>query len=59
MVVAQCQMRKFSAISWQEQVIYQRDDDEVHYVLDNTLNWIFIMHVAVTPIGHIVLIPKK
>jgi hypothetical protein len=26
--------RNFSAISWQEQVNFQRDDDEVRFVLD-------------------------
>ena len=31
----------FSAISWQEQVIYQWDDDEVRFVLDRS--WIFIV----------------
>jgi hypothetical protein len=24
----------FSAISWREQVTFQRDDDDVHFVLD-------------------------
>jgi len=27
--------KPFSAISWQEQVTFQRDDDEVRFVLDH------------------------
>ena len=33
-IVVQCQIRNFSTISWREQVNFQRDDDEVHFVLD-------------------------
>jgi hypothetical protein len=32
-----------SAISWQEQVSFWRDDDDVCFVLAITLSWIFIV----------------
>ena len=32
-IVVRCQLSKFSAISWREQINFQRDDDEVHFVL--------------------------
>jgi hypothetical protein len=28
------QLRNFSAISWQEQINFQRDDDEIRFVLE-------------------------
>jgi len=31
-----------SVIQWQEQVSFQWDDDEAHFVLDQMLSWIFI-----------------
>jgi len=44
-IVVQCQLGKFSAISWQELVNFQWGDDVVHIVLDlYTLRWIFIAH---------------
>jgi hypothetical protein len=57
----------FSAISWQEQVNFQWDDDEVRFVLDKHAELDFYSdgslkqqsagtHVA--PLGHIILIPS-
>ena len=57
-----------SAISWREQVTFQRDDDEVRFVLDQHAELdIYIAsslkqqsadrHVA--PLGHIILIPSR
>ena len=34
MIVVQCQLSKFSAISWREQVNFLLNDDEVCFVLD-------------------------
>ena len=59
---------QFSAISWREQVSLWRNDDDVHFVLDqnteldfysaNTLNQQSAgRHVA--PLGHIILIPSQ
>jgi len=33
-IVVKRQLSNCSAISWREQVNFQRDDDEVHFVLD-------------------------
>jgi hypothetical protein len=33
-IVVLCQLDNFSAMSWQEQVNFQWDDDEFHFVLD-------------------------
>ena len=32
--VAKCQMTNISALSWQEQVTFQWDDDDVCFILD-------------------------
>ena len=32
-IVVYCQLSNFSAVSWQKQVNFQGDDDEVHFVL--------------------------
>jgi hypothetical protein len=34
MIVVQRKLSNFSALSWQEQVNFQWDDDEVRFVLD-------------------------
>ena len=58
----------FSAISWREQVNFQRDDDEVCFVLSQQVELDFYSasspkqqsagrHVA--PLGHIILIPSQ
>ena len=58
----------FLAISWQEQVYFQWDDDEVCFVLDQHTELDFYSasslkqqssdrHVA--PLGHIILIPSQ
>ena len=58
----------FSYISWQEQVNFQWDDDEVRFVLDQHAELDFYIasslkqqsadgHVA--PLGHIILIPSQ
>ena len=59
---------QFSAISWREQVSLWRNDDDVHFVLDqnteldfysaNTLNQQSAGR-HVTPLGHIILIPSQ
>jgi hypothetical protein len=33
-IIVQHQLSNFSAFSWREQVNFQWDDDEVHFVLD-------------------------
>jgi hypothetical protein len=63
MVVVYREHNKFSAISWWEQVIFQWNDDEVHFVLDQHAELEFYSakllkqqsadrHVA--PLGHII-----
>jgi len=58
-------MNNFSAISWQEQVIFNGNDDDVPFVLDQHAELDFysasslkqqstVRHVA--PLGHIILI---
>ena len=58
----------FSYVSWQEQVNFQWDDDEVRFVLDQHVELDFYIasslkqqsadrHVA--PLGHIILIPSQ
>ena len=34
MIIVECQLSNFSAISWQEKVDFQWDDDEVSFGLD-------------------------
>jgi hypothetical protein len=62
------QFSNFSAISWGEQVTFQWDDDEVHFVLDQHAELDFFgasslkqqsagRHVA--PLEHIILIPSQ
>jgi len=56
-----------AAISWREQVNFQRDDDDVRFVLDqhselefysaSSLQQTAGRHVA--PLGHIILIPSQ
>ena len=66
-IVVQHQFSNFSAISWQEQVNFQRDDDddEVRFILDHNAELDFYSansqkqqsacrHVA--PLGHIIVI---
>ena len=57
-----------SAISWPEQVNFQRDDDEVHFVLDQHTYLDFYSASSlkqqsagkhVTPHGHIILISSQ
>ena len=61
-------MKDFSTISWREQVNFQRDDDEVSFVLDQHTELDFYSasspkqqstgrHAA--PLGHIILIPSQ
>ena len=68
MIVVQCQFSNFSAISWREQVNFQRDDDEVRSVLDQHAEMDFYSasslkqqyvgrHVA--PLAHIIMIPSQ
>ena len=61
-------IQNFSAISWQEQVNFQWDDDEVHFVLDQHAELDFYSAKSlkqqsadrhVVPLGHISLIPSK
>ena len=63
-----CQFSNFSAISWREQVNFQWDNDEVHFVLDQHAELDFYSasslkqqstdrHVAL--LGHIILIPSQ
>jgi hypothetical protein len=58
----------FSAISWQEQVNYQWDDDDVHFVLDQDAELDFYsasslkqpsVNRNVAPLGHMFLIPSN
>jgi hypothetical protein len=60
--------QQFSAISWQEQVNFQWDDDEVHFILDQHVELDFYIacslkqqsadrHVA--PLGHIIPTPRQ
>jgi len=67
-IVALHQFSNFPAISWREQVNFQRDDDEVRFVLDHDAELDFYSpsslkqqsvgrHVA--PLGHIILIPSQ
>ena len=63
-----CQLSNFSAISWWEQVIFNENDDNVRFVLDQHAELNFnsasslkqqsaVKHVA--PLGHIILIPSQ
>jgi hypothetical protein len=67
-IVVKRQLSNFSAISWWEQVNFQRDDDEFRFVLDQYAELDFYSasplkqksagrHVA--PLGHIILIPTQ
>jgi hypothetical protein len=54
----------FSAISWREQVNFQWDDDEVHFVLNqHTVLDLFsassLKQLSVAQLGHIILIPSQ
>jgi hypothetical protein len=58
----------FSAISWQEQVNFQWDDDEIRFVLDQhgELDFYSVSSLKqqsvgrrVTLLGHIILIPSQ
>ena len=62
------QFFKFSAISWREQVNFQLNDDEVHFVLDQHAELDFYSASSlkqqsagrhVTPLGHSILIPSQ
>ena len=64
----QCQFSNFSAISWREQVNFQRDDDEILFVLHQHAELDFFSASSlkqqstgrhVTPLGHIFLIPSQ
>ena len=68
MIVAKRQVSNLSAISWQEQVNFQWDDDEVRFVLDQDAELDFYSasslkqqsagrHVAL--LGHIILIQSQ
>ena len=68
MIVVKRQVSNFSAISWQEQVNFQWDDDEVRFVLDQDAELDFYSasslkqqsagrHVAL--LGHIILIQSQ
>ena len=68
MIVVQHQLSNFSAISWREQVIFQWDDDEVHFVLDQHAELDFYSASSlkqqsvgryVAPLGHIILILRQ
>ena len=57
-----------SAISWREQVNFQWDDDEVHFVIDQHAELDFYSDSSmkqqsagrhITPLGHIILIPSQ
>ena len=58
-------MSNFSAISWQEQVPFGRDDeDDVHFVLDehtSSASSLKQQYVGrhVNPLRHIILIPSQ
>ena len=60
-------IQQFSAISWREQVNFQCDDDEVHFVLDQLAELDFYNSNSlqqqsadrhVVPLWHIILIPE-
>ena len=60
--------QQFSAISWQEQVNFQWDDDEVHFILDQHAELDFYIACSlkqqsadrhVVPLGHIILTPRQ
>jgi hypothetical protein len=64
-----CLTQQFSAISWQEQVNFQWDDDDVCFVLDQHAE-LYVYSASslkrdksadrhVTPLGHIILIMSK
>ena len=68
MIVVKRQVSNFSAISWQEQVNFQSDDDEVRFVLDQDAELDFYSasslkqqsagrHFAL--LGHIILIQSQ
>ena len=58
----------FSAISWREQVIFQWDDGEICFVLDQHIYWIFFYSASsltqqssgrhVASLRHMILIPS-
>ena len=65
MIVFNANSANCSAISWREQVNYQRDDDEVRFVLDQHVELDLYSASSlkqqcagrnVTPFGHIILI---
>ena len=39
MIVVSHQLSNFSAISWREHIHFQEDDDEVHFALDQQLDF--------------------
>ena len=60
--------QQFSAISWREQVNFQRNGDEVHFVLDPHVQLDFCSASSlkqqsagrnVAPLGNIILIPSQ
>ena len=65
-IVVSSQLRNFPAISWWEQVNFQWNDDDVLFVLDQNVIYLYCAsslkqqsadrHVA--PFGHIILIPS-
>ena len=68
-IVVLRQFINFSAISWRAQDNFQRDDDEIHFVLDQHAEFDFCYSSSslkqqsasgnVAPLGHIFLIPSK
>ena len=63
-------IQQFSTISWREQVNVQWDDDEVNFVQDQHTELALYSasslkqqspcrHVAVAPLGHIILIQSQ
>ena len=68
MIVVKCQFSNFPAISWQEQVNFQLENDEVRFVQDEHVELDFYSasslkqqsayrHIA--PLGHIILITSQ
>ena len=67
-IVVERQFNNFSAISWPEQFSFRWKDDEVHFVLAQHVELDFYSASLqkqqsagkhVTPLGHIILIPRQ
>jgi hypothetical protein len=58
-IVVQFQLSNCSAISWWKQANFQRDDDEVRFVLDQHIEGEQSADRHVAPLGRIIQIPSQ